>query len=69
VSAVNIGGFPAVNVPAARYPSGTPFGIVFVGRLWDERTLITLAHAFEAAVQGYRRAELVPQPGAARRTP
>ncbi len=65
VSAINIGGFPAVNVPAGHYPSGTPFGVVFVGRLWDEARLLALAHAFEQVVRVHRNSELIPHPALA----
>ncbi len=65
VSAINIGGFPAVTTPAGRYPSGTPFGIVWVGRLWDEANLLALAYAFEQTVPGHRKPELVLQPASA----
>jgi Asp-tRNA(Asn)/Glu-tRNA(Gln) amidotransferase A subunit family amidase len=47
VSQINIGGFPGVVVPAGTYASGTPFGILFLGRLWDEPRLLRLAAAFE----------------------
>jgi Asp-tRNA(Asn)/Glu-tRNA(Gln) amidotransferase A subunit family amidase len=47
VSQINIGGFPAITVPAGNYPSGTPFAAIFVGRLWDEARLLGLAFAYE----------------------
>ena len=47
VSQVNIAGLPLVCVPAGAYPSGSPFGIVFVGRMWDEQQLLALAYDWE----------------------
>jgi Asp-tRNA(Asn)/Glu-tRNA(Gln) amidotransferase A subunit family amidase len=62
VSQVNIGGFPAITVPAGHYASGTPFGIIFVGRLWDETRLLALAAAFEEHTQARRVPRLVRNP-------
>jgi len=62
VSPINIGGFPGVVVPAGRYASGTPFGIIFVGRLWDEAQLLRLASAFEKAGPTRRPPDLVLRP-------
>jgi amidase len=47
VSEINIAGLPGVTVPAGYYASGAPFGLIFVGRQWDEATLIRLAYAYE----------------------
>ncbi len=63
VSQINIGGFPAVSVPAGYYASGTPFGIVIVGRLWDEANLLRLAHAYEQQTHLRRPPTLVLNPG------
>ncbi len=49
---VNVLGLPAVTVPAGRDADGAPFGVVFVGRAWSERPLLTLARAFERARAG-----------------
>ncbi len=57
VSQINIGGFPGIVVPAGYYASGTPFGIIIVGRLWDEPRLLRLAFAFEQ----YTKARHVPR--------
>ncbi len=43
-------GYPLVTVPAG-YVYGLPVGITFMGRAWDEGTLIRLASGFEAATQ------------------
>jgi len=62
LSPINIGGFPGIVVPAGRYASGTPFGIIFVGRLWDEVQLLKLASAYEKASPARRPPELVLRP-------
>ncbi len=43
-------GYPLVSLPAG-YVYGLPVGITFMGRRWDEGTLIKLASGFEAATQ------------------
>jgi amidase len=62
VSQINIGGFPGVCVPAGYYRSGTPFGIVLVGRLWDESKLLGLAHAYEERTRVRKPPRLVLRP-------
>ena len=64
VSQINIGGFPGVAVPAGYYTSGTPFAVMFVGRLWDEARLLKLAFAFERSAHARRVPKLVEQPAA-----
>lgn len=51
VGEINIAGLPGVTVPAGYYASGSPFGIIFVGRQWDEAALIAMAYAYEQATQ------------------
>lgn len=43
-------GYPLITVPAG-FVFGLPVGITFMGRQWDEGTLITLASGFEAVTQ------------------
>ncbi len=62
VSQINIGGFPGITVPAGYYPSGTPFAIIFVGRLWDEPTLLRLAYAYEQHTHARKPPRLVLRP-------
>ncbi|MNR33296.1 Glutamyl-tRNA(Gln) amidotransferase subunit A [compost metagenome] len=40
-------GFPAITVPAGFTSDGLPVGIEFLGRAFDEGTLIKLAYSFE----------------------
>lgn len=49
VGEINIAGVPGVTVPAGYYASGSPFGLIFVGRQWSEADLLALAFAYEAA--------------------
>jgi len=62
VSQINIGGFPGITVPAGYYSSGTPFAIIFVGRLWDEPTLLRLAYAYEQHTHARKSPKLVLRP-------
>ena len=47
VSEINIAGLPGVTVPAGRYQNGSPFSLIFVGRMWSEAQLLGLAFAYE----------------------
>ena len=51
VGEINIAGLPGVTVPAGYYESGSPFGLIFVGRQWEEARLIAMAYAYEQATQ------------------
>ena len=58
VSEINIAGLPAVTVPAGYYPSGAPFGLVLVGRMWSEASLLALAYDYECATKHRRAPDL-----------
>ena len=47
VCEINIAGLPGVTVPAGTYASGSPFGLIFIGRLFDEAMLLSLAYDYE----------------------
>lgn len=51
VCEINIAGLPGVTVPAGAYPSGAPFGLIFIGRLWSEAGLLSLAFDYESATR------------------
>ena len=51
VGEINIAGLPAVIVPAGYYTSGSPFSLIFVGRLWSEADLLAYAYGYESATQ------------------
>jgi amidase len=40
---------PGITVSAGTYASGGGAGLLFVGRLWSEATLLNLALDFEAS--------------------
>ena len=44
-----ISGYPSICVPAGYKKDGTPYGITFVGRPYDEKTIIAAAYAYEQA--------------------
>ena len=44
-----ISGYPSVCVPAGYKKDGTPYGITFVGKPFDEKTIIGAAYAYEQA--------------------
>ena len=49
VSEINIAGLPGVTVPAGQYRNGSPFSLIFVGPMWSEASLLSLAYAYEQA--------------------
>lgn len=51
VSEINIAGLPGVTVPAGRYEKGGPFSLIFVGRMWSEASLLSLAYDYEQATR------------------
>ncbi len=58
VGELNIAGLPGVTVPAGYYASGSPFGLIFVGRQWSEAGLLAMAYAFEQATRHRRPPKL-----------
>lgn len=55
---INIAGLPGVTVPAGYYASGSPFGLIFVGKMWSEAELLAYAHAYESATRHRKRPAL-----------
>ena len=54
-------GFPAITVPMGYTVNGTlPAGLQFLGRAYDEQTLIELAYSYEQATNFRRPSELFP---------
>ncbi|WP_063799980.1 amidase [Bradyrhizobium valentinum] len=51
VSEINITGVPSVSVPAGIYKNGSPFSLIFIGRLWDEANLLAMAFDYEQATK------------------
>ena len=42
-----VSGYPSICVPAGYCSDGTPYGITFIGRAYDEPRLIAAAYAYE----------------------
>ncbi|WP_211748133.1 amidase family protein [Paenibacillus sp. Marseille-Q4541] len=53
-------GFPAITVPAGFTTEGLPVGIEFLGRAFDEGTLIKLAYSYEQGTQ-HRKAPVLSE--------
>ena len=45
----NLTGMPAVSVPCGFSPEGLPVGLQISGRLFDDSTVLRVAHAYEQA--------------------
>ena len=58
VCEINIAGLPGLTVPAGAYASGSPFGLIFIGRLFSETGLLGLGHAYEQATH-HRKSPVV----------
>lgn len=64
---INILGAPGLILPAGQYADGTPFGIIMIGRFYDEAKLFGLGYDYEQASIGTSLDRvvptLVPEPG------
>ncbi|MFK4998301.1 amidase family protein [Bacillus sp. N9] len=52
-------GYPSVIVPAGFIPNGEPFGIMFTGTAFSEKTLLNIAYAFEQATNHRKAPKLL----------
>ncbi len=64
VSETNLLGTPAVNLSGGFYADGSPFSVQFLGDMWSEGALLSLAYDFEQATHFRVAPTLVPEPGA-----
>lgn len=53
-------GFPSISVPAGFTPDGLALGIEFIGRAFDEPTLIKLAYSYEQGTHNRKAPTLTP---------
>ncbi len=58
VCEINIAGLPGLTVPAGRYASGSPFGLIFIGRPFGEAGLLAMGHAYEQATHHRKAPDL-----------
>ncbi len=59
---VSATGLPALSVPCGHTPEGLPVGLQIVGRPFDERGVLQLAHAFEQATECWKRRPAATSP-------
>jgi aspartyl-tRNA(Asn)/glutamyl-tRNA(Gln) amidotransferase subunit A len=52
----NLAGLPAVSVPCGFTRSGLPIGLQLTGRMFDEMTLLRVAHAYERRTDWHEKA-------------
>jgi Asp-tRNA(Asn)/Glu-tRNA(Gln) amidotransferase A subunit family amidase len=62
VSEINVAGLPGVTVPAGQFKNGSPFSLIFVGRMWSEADLLAYAYDYEQATQHRIVPQLVEEP-------
>ena len=65
VSEINLLGVPGVNLAGGFYASGSPFSVQFMGDMWSEGLLLSLAYDFEQATMHRIAPTLVPEPAGA----
>jgi aspartyl-tRNA(Asn)/glutamyl-tRNA(Gln) amidotransferase subunit A len=51
----NLSGHPAISVPCGFSPEGLPIGMQFVGRPFEEGTILRVAHHYQQATDWHRR--------------
>jgi aspartyl-tRNA(Asn)/glutamyl-tRNA(Gln) amidotransferase subunit A len=51
----NLTGHPAVSIPCGFTPDGLPVALQITGRVFDEATVLALAHAYQLASDWHRR--------------
>ena len=61
-AAGNCAGLPAITVPSGFSDDGLPIGVQFVGRVYEERSILAVANAYQALTTWHHRhpADLLP---------
>jgi len=52
---VNLAGVPAISIPCGFTSTNLPIGLQFIGRHFDEESILKVAHAFEQATEWHTR--------------
>ena len=52
---INLAGLPAVSVPCGFDDDGMPIGLQFIGKHFDEATILRLAHHYEQATEWHKK--------------
>jgi aspartyl-tRNA(Asn)/glutamyl-tRNA(Gln) amidotransferase subunit A len=55
----NLAGLPGISVPCGFSSEGLPIGIQFMGRMFDEATLLRVADAYERVTEWHTRAPVI----------
>ena len=55
----NLAGLPAIGVSNGFDADGSPTGLQFVGRAWDENTVLAAARAWQSLTDWHRRHPVV----------
>jgi aspartyl-tRNA(Asn)/glutamyl-tRNA(Gln) amidotransferase subunit A len=55
----NLAGLPGISVPCGFSSEGLPIGVQFMGRMFDEATLLRIADAYERATEWHTRAPVI----------
>jgi aspartyl-tRNA(Asn)/glutamyl-tRNA(Gln) amidotransferase subunit A len=55
----NLAGLPGISVPCGFSSEGLPIGLQFMGRMFDEATLLRVADAYERVTESHTRAPVI----------
>jgi len=55
----NLAGLPGISVPCGFSSEGLPIGLQFMGRMFDEATLLRVADAYERVTEWHTRAPVI----------